>query len=63
MANIIIDRNRIPTMPCLICNEPIKISEYTDNRLRHEQWVNPKICDKCKQAILKVREVMEKQTD
>lgn len=38
--------------PCLICNELIELVEY-------EPRDNVKVCDKCKQAIMKMRETIE----
>ena len=37
---------------CLICGEPVLMTHMGDD---------PKICDKCKEAILKMREFMEEK--
>lgn len=40
---------------CLICEDSVELEEYEESRLKHGMYVAPKICDKCKEAILKMR--------
>lgn len=40
------------SIPCLICNELIKLADY-------ESRDSVKVCDKCKQAVMKMRETIE----
>lgn len=51
------------TIQCLICDEAVELSEMENSRLDHGLSINPKICDKCKQAILYARRMMENQGD
>lgn len=44
------------TMPCLICNESILLDDFVT---RYGRDVTPKICDKCKRAIMYIRKELE----
>lgn len=48
---------------CLICDETVELSETENSCLNYGLFINPKICDKCKQAILYARRMMENQED
>ena len=43
-------------IPCLICNELIELADY-------ESRDSVKVCDKCKQAVMKMREQYEDKGD
>lgn len=44
---------------CLICNEPVPLTEEEESRMLYGLHIHSKICDKCKQAVLHVRTYME----
>lgn len=44
---------------CLICNEFVILDDFEIARINYGRDVNPKICDKCKRAIMYIR----KETD
>ena len=43
---------------CLVCGESVPLTEIEEIRFRHEMNIHSKICDKCRAAILYVREQM-----
>lgn len=43
---------------CLICGEPVPLTEMEESRLNYGMDIHSKICDKCKAAILYMREQM-----
>lgn len=43
---------------CLVCGEPVPLTEMEESRLRHGMSIHSKICDKCKAAVLHMREQM-----
>ena len=45
--------------PCLVCGDDIALTEQEQIMLEHGLSIEPKICDKCKKAILKMREELE----
>lgn len=51
------------TTECIVCNEPVELSEIEVSRLRHGLHINSKICDKCKQAILYIRNEIKERKD
>ena len=44
---------------CLICGESVPLTEMEESRLQAGMNIHSKICDKCKAAILYMREQME----
>lgn len=44
---------------CLVCGEPVVLDEQEEMRLDHGLPIHSKICDKCKAAILYMREHMK----
>lgn len=47
------------SMSCIACGEPIRLTEQEETALRWGHHVHGKICEKCKAAILYMREQME----
>lgn len=43
---------------CLVCGESVELTEMEESRLMCGMSVHSKICDKCKAAILYMREQM-----
>ena len=41
--------------PCIICDESVRLSNEEEELLKRGLTVGSKICDKCKQAILYIR--------
>jgi hypothetical protein len=41
---------------CLICGEPVPLTEMEESALRYGHHIHSKVCDKCKAAILYMRE-------
>lgn len=42
--------------PCIICDESVELTDEEVSSLEHGFSVQPKVCDKCKQAILNIRQ-------
>lgn len=40
---------------CIVCDEPVELSEKEILRLEYGRYIPYKICSKCKEAILRVR--------
>ncbi len=65
MDNITIDLSILPkikpqlAMPCLVCGEGIVLTEEEEAGMYYGHHVHSKICDKCRAAILYMREQME----
>ena len=45
--------------PCLICGESVTLTECEEMQARHHSIV--KVCDKCKSAVMAMREIQEKK--
>lgn len=43
---------------CIVCDEPIVLSQWDEMTLRHGGHIHSKMCDKCRAAILYMREQM-----
>jgi hypothetical protein len=46
---------------CLICGDPVPLTEMEESALRYGHHIHGKVCDKCKAAILYMREQMEQK--
>lgn len=44
---------------CLVCGEPVPITDVEYARLMHNMSIEPKICNECKNAILHIRKQLE----
>lgn len=44
--------------PCIICGESIPLNDMEELALDHGHHIHGKVCDKCKAAILYIREQM-----
>lgn len=44
---------------CLVCEDSIKLTEQESERIKYGLSIEPSICDKCKDAILRMRRFME----
>ena len=60
--NITTDFTRISIycVRCLICEESVELSEIEEMALENGKPVL-KVCDKCRKAVMKMREVMEEE--
>lgn len=47
--------------PCIVCGESIPMEPNEEEAYLHGFYVHNKICDKCKAAILYMREQMEQK--
>lgn len=45
---------------CLICGEPVPLTENEEIRMNYGHPLNSKVCDKCRHAILHIRNQLEK---
>ena len=45
-------------LPCLVCEEGIELTKEEELKIKYGGNVQPKICSKCKAAILFVRDNM-----
>jgi hypothetical protein len=57
VGNIIKAQTQLCTN-CLVCGEPVLLSQWEEIKLCHGGYIQGKICDKCKAAILYMREKM-----
>ena len=48
-------------MACLFCGEPVRLSEMEEARLNNGMYIHPKVCDKCKEAVLYIRNQLQKE--
>jgi hypothetical protein len=48
-------------MACLFCGEPVGLDEMEKARLDHGMYIHPKVCDKCKEAVLYIRNQLQKE--
>lgn len=46
-------------MPCIICGESVALTSNEVLSLEHGLHIHSKVCDKCKAAVLRIREQME----
>ena len=46
------------SIACLVCGEPVVLDEQEETRLDYGLPIHSKICDKCKEVILYMRERM-----
>ncbi len=46
------------SIACLVCGEPVPLDEHEEMMLDYRLSIDSKICDKCKAAILHMREQM-----
>jgi hypothetical protein len=51
------------TMPCLICDESVDLTDDDVAAMNHGRHIRSKVCDKCKQAILHMRRCIENNED
>ena len=49
------------SISCLICEEPVRLTELETSRLNHGLSIHSKVCDKCKKAILHYRKELEEK--
>ena len=47
------------SIACLVCGEPVVLEEWEEMRLDCGLPIHSKICDKCRAAILYMREQMQ----
>ena len=46
---------------CLVCDEPIKLNELERCQVEYGHHISPKICSKCKEAILHIRKELKQK--
>lgn len=46
-------------MPCIICGESVELTPNEVMSLEYGSHIRSKVCDKCKTAVLCIREQME----
>ena len=44
---------------CIICDAPVKLTDEEVIRLEYGRDIYSKVCDKCKQAIIRIRKMIE----
>ena len=49
------------SMPCIVCGEPVELSTEEILSLEYGHSIHSKMCNKCKAAILYMREQMIKE--
>ena len=47
-------------MTCIICNELVEMNELEQMKLDFGQSICPKVCEKCRLAVLRMRKETEK---
>ena len=45
--------------PCIICGELVKLRLNEERMLGYGKTPSPKVCDKCREAVLTLREIFE----
>ena len=63
MATITLNNNNSVSFAtsCLICNESIPLDDFEIARIKYGRDIAPKICDKCKNAVMQMRKELEKR--
>lgn len=46
-------------MPCLICGDSVMLTSREEMSLQYGRHIHSKVCDKCREAVLCMREQME----
>lgn len=49
------------SIECLVCNEPVKLNELERCQFEYGHHISPKLCSKCKEAILHIRKELEEK--
>lgn len=44
---------------CIICSEPVELTEMEITQLRYNHPIHSKVCDKCRMAIMFLRNQIE----
>lgn len=57
IENHIVDSQRLG-VACIICGETIELTPNEETSLYYGHGIGSKVCDKCKQAVLYIREKM-----
>ena len=47
------------TASCLICGENVPLEEFEQRRIRFGSYIDPKVCDKCREAVLEMRKRLD----
>ena len=47
--------------PCIICDESVPLTQNEILSLEHGHHIHSKVCDKCKAAVLRMREQMKQE--
>ena len=47
---------------CIVCSESVPLTQLEEEIVCHGMTIGSKVCDKCKQAILYMRERIERET-
>lgn len=47
------------SISCLVCDEPVNLTEEEVMTLKYGHPIHSKMCNKCKQAILRMREELD----
>ena len=45
---------------CIVCGEPVQLTEMEELLLQHGRHIDSKVCENCKKAILYIRNEMNK---
>ena len=48
---------------CIICGEPISLTENEYIRIKHGLSIEPGVCNECKEAVLQMRKNMEEKNN
>ena len=46
---------------CIICGEPVTLTQNERIRLEHGHCIHSKVCDKCRAAVLRIREQIKQE--
>lgn len=47
---------------CMICDEPVELKEFEQKALDRGLSIAPRVCTKCKAAVMRIRKEMEDET-
>ena len=58
-----IDISKMPSfkysIACIICSEPVELTEMETAQLEYGHHIHSKVCDKCRMAIMYLRNQIE----
>ena len=49
------------SVECIVCFEPVQLTAYEEQLVRNGRHIPPKVCNKCREAIMHIRNKLENE--